>query len=78
MSKHIHNLKPGESLEIKGPMGKYDWEQGRRKNVGMIAGGTGITPMVSKQNLRGGLAQKKKMNKQLTRVWLASSDSEDF
>ncbi|KAI8987539.1 hypothetical protein BDF20DRAFT_815618, partial [Mycotypha africana] len=42
----IHNLKPGDSLEFKGPIPKYDWEKNQKANVGMIAGGTGITPML--------------------------------
>ncbi|KAI7854529.1 hypothetical protein BDC45DRAFT_545266 [Circinella umbellata] len=46
MSKHIHNLKPGDELEIKGPIPKYNWDQGKVENVGMICGGTGITPML--------------------------------
>ncbi|GAN03523.1 NADH-cytochrome b5 reductase 2 [Mucor ambiguus] len=46
MTPLIHNMKPGDTLEFKGPMSKYDWERNQRQNVGMIAGGTGITPML--------------------------------
>lgn len=46
MSKHIANLKIGDTLDIKGPIPKYNWAEGRVDNVGMIAGGTGITPML--------------------------------
>ncbi|CAO3638344.1 unnamed protein product [Cunninghamella echinulata] len=46
MSKHIHNLKVGDEIEIKGPIHKYNWDEKPVKNVGMIAGGTGITPML--------------------------------
>ncbi|KAJ8653983.1 hypothetical protein O0I10_010319 [Lichtheimia ornata] len=46
MSRHIHLLKPGDKLEIKGPIPKYNWDQGKKEHVGMIAGGTGITPML--------------------------------
>ncbi|OAD77705.1 hypothetical protein PHYBLDRAFT_108290, partial [Phycomyces blakesleeanus NRRL 1555(-)] len=46
MSKHIHNLKVGETLDVKGPIPKYNWEGSTIQNVGMIAGGTGITPML--------------------------------
>ncbi|KAI1001766.1 NADH-cytochrome b5 reductase 2 [Podosphaera aphanis] len=45
MSSHIHNLKPGESLEFKGPIPKYPWTKNKHSHVAMIAGGTGITPM---------------------------------
>ncbi|EPB82891.1 hypothetical protein HMPREF1544_10362 [Mucor circinelloides 1006PhL] len=46
MTPLIHNMKPGDTLDFKGPMVKYDWEKNMKKNVGMIAGGTGITPML--------------------------------
>ncbi|ORX53078.1 ferredoxin reductase-like protein [Hesseltinella vesiculosa] len=46
MSKHIHNLKVGETLDIKGPIPKYNWDEKPVQHVGMIAGGTGITPML--------------------------------
>ncbi|KAG2210286.1 hypothetical protein INT47_003271 [Mucor saturninus] len=42
----IHNMKPGDTLDFKGPIPKYDWEKDQKANVGMIAGGTGITPML--------------------------------
>ncbi|CEP11415.1 hypothetical protein [Parasitella parasitica] len=46
MTPIIHNLKPGDTLDFKGPMLKYDWEKNQKQNVGMVAGGTGITPML--------------------------------
>jgi len=45
MSQHIHNLKPGEKLAIKGPIPKIPYEANKWEEVGMIAGGSGITPM---------------------------------
>jgi len=45
MSKHIDNLKPGDILEMKGPISKLDYKPNMKKEIGMIAGGTGITPM---------------------------------
>lgn len=45
MSEHVHGLKPGDSLEIKGPIPKYPMELNKHNHIGMIAGGTGITPM---------------------------------
>jgi len=45
MSRHIASLKPGESLEIKGPMEKFPYKANSKKEIGMLAGGTGITPM---------------------------------
>ncbi|EFJ41779.1 hypothetical protein VOLCADRAFT_107549 [Volvox carteri f. nagariensis] len=46
MSKHIDSLKIGDSLEIKGPIKKYPYEANTKKHIGMVAGGTGITPML--------------------------------
>ncbi|PSN67289.1 ferredoxin reductase-like protein [Corynespora cassiicola Philippines] len=45
MSEHIHSLEPGQRLEIKGPIPKYQWSPNKHEHVAMIAGGTGITPM---------------------------------
>lgn len=56
MSTYLDNVAVGDSIEIQGPFGLYTYE-GRGKftvmrkarqykHVGMIAGGTGITPML--------------------------------
>jgi len=45
MSQYIHDLKVGESLGIKGPITKFPIEINQFDQVGMIAGGSGITPM---------------------------------
>ncbi|KAI5292314.1 NADH-cytochrome b5 reductase [Ascosphaera acerosa] len=45
MSTHIHSLKPGDTLDFKGPIPKYPWEANKHSEIAMIAGGTGITPM---------------------------------
>jgi len=44
-SKYIHSLKPGDKLAIKGPIPKFPYKDNEFEQVGMIAGGTGITPM---------------------------------
>ncbi|OMH85321.1 NADH-cytochrome b5 reductase-like protein [Zancudomyces culisetae] len=46
MSKHITSLKPGDKLMVKGPIPKYKYAENTKKEIGMIAGGTGITPML--------------------------------
>jgi cytochrome-b5 reductase len=38
-------LKTGDKLEVKGPFVKIQYSPNWKKNVGMLAGGTGITPM---------------------------------
>ncbi|CAK7272312.1 NADH-cytochrome b5 reductase [Sporothrix epigloea] len=45
MSSHIHNLAPGDKLDIKGPISKYPWSPNKHEQIALIAGGTGITPM---------------------------------
>ncbi|KAL7908679.1 ferredoxin reductase-like protein [Trichoderma velutinum] len=45
MSTHIHDLKVGEELAIKGPLPKYPWTENKHDHIALIAGGTGITPM---------------------------------
>lgn len=44
-SKYIHTLKEGDSLAVKGPIAKFLWKTNQFEQVGMIAGGSGITPM---------------------------------
>ena len=46
MSKHIVELKEGDLLEMKGPFMKFTYSPNKYKSIGMIAGGTGITPML--------------------------------
>ncbi|KAF2119298.1 hypothetical protein BDV96DRAFT_487137 [Lophiotrema nucula] len=45
MSSHLHDLQPGQRLDIKGPIPKYPWTPNKHEHVAMITGGTGITPM---------------------------------
>lgn len=45
MSEHIHSLKPGDTLDMKGPIPKYPYSANKHSHVALIAGGTGINPM---------------------------------
>ncbi|KAL2158473.1 hypothetical protein VTH06DRAFT_4239 [Thermothelomyces fergusii] len=45
MSTHLHDMVPGQRLDVKGPITKYPWEANKHEHVALIAGGTGITPM---------------------------------
>ncbi|TFK78728.1 ferredoxin reductase-like protein, partial [Polyporus arcularius HHB13444] len=45
MSKYIHDMHPGDKLSIKGPIPKFEYKINQFDEVGMIAGGSGITPM---------------------------------
>ncbi|KAJ1734127.1 hypothetical protein LPJ61_001228, partial [Coemansia biformis] len=46
MSSHIHGMSAGDTLEAKGPIPKYPYRTGALKEIGMVAGGSGITPMI--------------------------------
>ncbi|KIM70042.1 hypothetical protein SCLCIDRAFT_1207315 [Scleroderma citrinum Foug A] len=56
VSKYIHSLSPGDTLAVKGPLPKWPWKMNEFDEVGLIAGGTGITPMY--QVLQHTLADK--------------------
>ncbi|KAF9617860.1 hypothetical protein IFM89_039054 [Coptis chinensis] len=46
MSQHLASLKPGDVIEVKGPIEKLRYTPNMKKHIGMIAGGSGITPML--------------------------------
>jgi len=43
--KYLQNLQVGDQVEVRGPKGAMRYRKGMVKEIGMIAGGTGITPM---------------------------------
>lgn len=45
LSTHIDNLKLGETINVKGPKGFYNYEPNMLNHICMVSGGTGITPM---------------------------------
>ena len=46
VSSYLHSLKVGDSIEVKGPFPKIKYTPNMKKKIGLIAGGTGITPML--------------------------------
>lgn len=44
VSKYLGGLKVGDSIEVKGPFAKLPYKANMKKKIGMIAGGSGITP----------------------------------
>ena len=44
LSKHFASLTPGEFIEFKGPFGTLNYEPNSSKEIGIIVGGSGITP----------------------------------
>lgn len=45
MSHHFREMKVGDYLAVKGPKGRFRYQPGQARAFGMIAGGSGITPM---------------------------------
>lgn len=45
MATHLFRMKKGDTIEAKGPWVKIPLRANQYKSIGMIAGGTGITPM---------------------------------
>ncbi|EGY14754.1 NADH-cytochrome b5 reductase [Verticillium dahliae VdLs.17] len=46
ISKHMASLKVGQPIRVKGPKGAFVYTPNMVRHFGMIAGGTGITPML--------------------------------
>jgi len=55
ISKYVANLKIGDTMQVRGPKGAMVYTPNMVRHFGMIAGGTGITPMlqVIKAIIRG-------------------------
>jgi len=45
MGQHLANMKIGESIEVRGPKGMFDYATNKYKHLCLLAGGSGITPM---------------------------------
>ncbi|KAL6614289.1 hypothetical protein ACP70R_036559 [Stipagrostis hirtigluma subsp. patula] len=45
MSHHFREMKVGDYLSVKGPKGRFKYQVGQVRAFGMLAGGSGITPM---------------------------------
>ncbi|KAK4279226.1 hypothetical protein QN277_016960 [Acacia crassicarpa] len=45
MSHHFQQMRIGDYLAVKGPKGRFKYQPNEVRAFGMIAGGTGITPM---------------------------------
>jgi cytochrome-b5 reductase len=54
ISKYVTGMKIGQMMDVRGPKGAMTYTQNMCRHIGMIAGGTGITPMlqVSKAVIR--------------------------
>jgi len=45
MSHHFREIREGDYMAVKGPKGRFKYQPNQVRALGMIAGGTGITPM---------------------------------
>ncbi|CAM0954926.1 unnamed protein product [Alopecurus aequalis] len=45
MSHHFREMKVGDYMSVKGPKGRFKYQPGQVRAFGMLAGGSGITPM---------------------------------
>lgn len=44
LSSYLHELKVGDGVDIRGPIGRFKYEKNKFNSIGLIAGGTGLTP----------------------------------
>lgn len=46
MTQYIDKLAIGDCIEVSGPHGLFDYKKNQYSSIGMLAGGTGIAPML--------------------------------
>jgi cytochrome-b5 reductase len=44
ISSYMHKLKPGASVKVRGPVGRFKYVKNTYRTIGLVAGGTGLTP----------------------------------
>ncbi|KAF9676317.1 hypothetical protein SADUNF_Sadunf09G0126200 [Salix dunnii] len=49
MSHHFREMREGDYMAVKGPKGRFKYQPNQVRAFGMIAGGTGITPMFQEE-----------------------------
>ena len=74
VSKYVGLMKIGDTIKVKGPKGQMVYRPGLVRAFGMIAGGTGITPML--QIIRAIL--KNKSDKTQVSLIFANVNEEDI
>lgn len=45
MSRHLDSLRLGQTIDVRGPLGKFSYARNAYRRLNMVCGGTGITPM---------------------------------
>mmetsp|Transcript_13476 Transcript_13476/g.20261 ORF Transcript_13476/g.20261 Transcript_13476/m.20261 type:complete len:284 (+) Transcript_13476:26-877(+) len=46
VSSYLHSLRVGDFIEVKGPFPKLEYRPNMKRKIAMVAGGSGITPML--------------------------------
>ena len=73
IGNYLKDLKLGEQVQIRGPKGAMKYRRGTSKSIGMIGGGTGITPLY--QLIRA-ICEDPNDNTQVTLIYGNRSESD--
>lgn len=76
ISRHLATLKIGDTMKVKGPKGAMVYTPNLVRRFGMIAGGTGITPML--QIIRAIIAGRSKGDRTEVDLIFANVNEEDI
>ncbi len=76
ISRHLATLNVGDKMKVKGPKGAMVYTPNMVKSFGMIAGGTGITPML--QIIRAVLRGRKSGDRTEINLIFANVNEEDI
>ncbi|KAK5727384.1 NADH-cytochrome b5 reductase [Elasticomyces elasticus] len=76
ISRHLATLNVGDKMKVKGPKGAMVYTPNMVRRFGMIAGGTGITPML--QVVRAILRNRSKGDKTEVNLIFANVDEKDI
>lgn len=76
ISKHMGGLKIGQTMKVRGPKGAMKYTPNMVRHLGMIAGGTGITPML--QIIRAIIRGREKGDKTKISLIFANVNQEDI
>jgi cytochrome-b5 reductase len=73
LGKYLKTLQPGDKVDIRGPKGAMRYRKGMSKELGLVGGGTGITPLF--QIIRA-ICEDKTDDTKLTLVYANRSEAD--
>jgi cytochrome-b5 reductase len=73
MTNHLAAMEVGDEIEMRGPKGAMQYSRTYAKHIGMIAGGTGITPMY--QLIRA-ICEDEEDNTQVSLLYASNSEED--